>query len=89
MTLATHEFLRRFLLHVLPKGLHRIRHFGLFANHQRQRQLARLRELLEVFEPEPDAEPTQKPPAFLCRTCGSPLVVIEIIERPIRSRAPP
>jgi hypothetical protein len=89
MTLDAHEFLRRFLIHVLPAGFHRIRHFGLFANHQRRRQLKRLRALLDVFEPEPAVVPVEKPPSFICRTCGVPLVVIEIIDRPQRTRAPP
>jgi hypothetical protein len=48
MTLPTHEFIRRFLTHVLPKGLHRIRHYGLFANGNRAANLARARELLAV-----------------------------------------
>ena len=48
MTLPTHEFIRRFLTHVLPKGLHRIRHYGLFANGNRAANIARARELLAV-----------------------------------------
>jgi Putative transposase len=48
MTLAPHEFIRRFLIHVLPKGLHRIRHYGLFANGTRAENLAKIRELLAV-----------------------------------------
>src|SRR6516162_5494652 len=48
MTLATHEFIRRFLMHVLPKGLHRIRNYGLFANGNRTANIARARELLGV-----------------------------------------
>jgi hypothetical protein len=51
MTLATHEFIRRFLMHVLPKGLHRIRHYGLFANGNRAANLARMRKLLDVAAP--------------------------------------
>ena len=46
MTLPTHEFIRRFLTHVLPKGFHRIRHYGLFANGDRAANIARARELL-------------------------------------------
>ena len=46
MTLLTHEFIRRFLMHVLPKGFHRIRHYGLFANGNRAANIARARELL-------------------------------------------
>src|SRR5262249_31394364 len=48
MTLAPHEFIRRFLLHVLSKGFHRIRHYGLFANGERAANLARARELVGV-----------------------------------------
>jgi hypothetical protein len=51
MTLATHEFIRRFLLHVLPDGFHRIRHSGLFANGQRREAIARARQLLDVAKP--------------------------------------
>jgi hypothetical protein len=46
MTLPIHEFIRRFLIHVLPKGVHRIRHYGLFANGNRAANIARARELL-------------------------------------------
>ena len=48
MTLATDEFIRRFLIHVLPSGFHRIRHYGLFANGGRAENLARARDLLGV-----------------------------------------
>jgi hypothetical protein len=48
MTLATDEFIRRFLIHVLPHGFHRIRHYGLFANGNRGANIARARELLAV-----------------------------------------
>ena len=48
MTLPTDEFIRRFLMHVLPKGLHRIRHYGLFANGNRAANIARARGLLAV-----------------------------------------
>ena len=55
MTLAAHEFIRRFLLHVLPQGFHRIRHYGLFANGGRAENLDRARRLLCV--PTPQREP--------------------------------
>jgi hypothetical protein len=58
MTLATGEFIRRFLMHVLPKGLHRIRHYGLFANGSRAENLARIRALLEAAS---DAQHRKKP----------------------------
>ena len=51
MTLATDEFIRRFLMHVLPKGFHRIRHYGLLANGGRAGNVAKARELLAVSGP--------------------------------------
>ena len=50
MTLPTHEFIRRFLMHVLPKGFHRIRHYGLFANGNRAENVALARKLLTRLE---------------------------------------
>jgi hypothetical protein len=63
MTLATAEFIRRFLIHVLPQGFHRIRHYGLFASGTRADNVARARELLAVAKPErqPAAPPPIKP----------------------------
>ena len=74
----------------LPTGFHSIRHFGLFANHQRRNNLARVRVLLGevVVEPAPDEE-IDKPPSFVCRTCGTPMIIIETLVRSQRSRAPP
>ena len=90
MTLATDEFIRRFLIHILPSGFHRIRHFGLFANHQRKLNLLCLKRLLGEVEVNPDPqEKKDKPPTFVCRTCGTPMVIIEILPRPQRARAPP
>ena len=51
MSLETTELIRRFLIHVLPKGFHRIRHYGLFANSQRLRNIATARALLRIDEP--------------------------------------
>lgn len=91
MTLAADEFMRRFLLHVLPGGFHRIRHYGLIANSGRRENLARARELLHVAPAPPKddapAEPAQ--PAFVCPCCGAPMIVIEILARAQRIRAPP
>ena len=53
MTLAADEFIRRFLLHVLPEGFHRIRYYGLLGNRHRAQKLARCRELLDMTVPEP------------------------------------
>ena len=64
MTLDAHEFMRRFLLHVLPHGFHRIRHYGLFASATRKANIARARELLAVAPP-PEAIVTAEPPDLL------------------------
>ena len=59
MTLSPAEFIRRFLIHVLPKGFHRIRHYGLFANGNRAENIAKARELLAVAPPVPKPEPVK------------------------------
>ena len=85
MTLATPEFIRRFLMHVLPKGLHRIRHYGLLANGNRAANLARARELLGVAIPEPepcnagDAAMTE-PYLAPCPCCGGRMRIAAIVE---------
>lgn len=91
MTLETPEFIRRFLLHVLPSGFHRIRHYGMLANTNRANSLALSRKLLLVPEPaEPAQEESEKrAPVFVCRSCGEPMIVIEVIERANAARAPP
>jgi hypothetical protein len=87
MTLSSDEFIRRFLIHVLPSGFHRIRHYGLFANGGRAENLARLRELLGVpashDEPgDPDANADQPPTSLLpCPCCGGRMIIIETFER--------
>ena len=68
MTLDPHEFIRRFLTHVLPKGLHRIRHYGLLANTNRAANIAQARELLAV--PPPSNEPDTAKPADADQTCA-------------------
>ena len=90
MTLATHEFIRRFLIHVLPHGFHRIRHYGLLANGGRAENIVRARQLLGV--PKPDApevtEGQDNEPATLacpCPKCGGRMIIIETFER---GRAP-
>jgi hypothetical protein len=90
MTLQPQEFMRRFLLHVLPGGFHRIRHYGLLANGNRRECLAVVRAALQVKAQVPTSEPVTRPPAFICRHCGQPLHIIEIVlrERP-SIRAPP
>ncbi|RDK06298.1 IS91 family transposase [Cupriavidus lacunae] len=92
MTLETGEFMRRFLLHVLPAGFHRIRHYGLLANPVRRASLAKARELLGVvpeIDTQPDDPGVATPAVFVCRHCGAPMIVIEILERTAPIRAPP
>jgi Putative transposase/Transposase zinc-binding domain len=90
MTLAADEFIRRFLLHVLPRGFHRIRHYGLLAASSRKAGLALARELLAVAPPagaDPDDEPVDvRPP---CPCCGGFMIVIEAFERWQQPRPPP
>ena len=98
MTLNPHEFIRRFLIHVLPTGFHRIRHYGLIANGNRANNIARARELLDVPIPqevpqgvsEPDTQSNEMPASTQpCPCCGGPMVIIETFERGARPRAPP
>ncbi len=84
MTLPTHEFIRRFLMHVLPKGLHRIRHYGLFANGNRAANVARARELLAMpprsKEPETLEATAADEPRVLprpCPCCAGRMIIIE------------
>jgi hypothetical protein len=90
MTLSAHEFIRRFLLHILPRGFHRIRHYGLLAGSARKASLALARELLNVAAPSDDdtrEEPTDvRPP---CPCCGGRMIVIETFERWRQPRGPP
>jgi hypothetical protein len=85
MTLATHEFIRRFLIHVLPKGFHRIRHYGLLANGTRAANIARARELLAMPPKQPKIAKAAEPgePRVLshpCPCCGGRVIVIETFE---------
>jgi hypothetical protein len=95
MTLTAEEFLRRFLLHVLPRGFMRIRHYGLLANRHREPQLARCRALLGVTAPPShpadldhpgrqhedaaDRPSEPTPTPSACPVCGQPMRVVEII----------
>jgi hypothetical protein len=93
MTLTIDEFIRRFLIHVLPSGFHRIRHYGLLANGGRAENIARARQLLGVpaTQSEPaDADPDE--PAMLCHPCpccGGPMIIIETFERGSTPRTRP
>ena len=88
MTLAAFEFIRRFLLHVLPDGFQRIRHYGFLANGHRRVKLAAIRRLLDADKPgvqhAPDTPPDE--PAAVasattppCPCCGGPMRVIEVL----------
>jgi hypothetical protein len=92
MTLATHEFIRRFLIHVLPSGFHRIRYYGLLASSKRADNIARARELLAVpllpidaiKAASTDANEPQTP-EHPCPCCGGRMIIIETFQR---GRAP-
>jgi hypothetical protein len=90
MTLHPHEFMRRFLLHVLPRGFHRIRHYGLLASGTRKANLARARELLAVTPP-PEPVEAEEPsdPLHPCPCCGGRMRIIETFGRWSQPRAPP
>jgi hypothetical protein len=90
MTLAPHEFIRRFLLHVLPHGFHRIRHYGLLASSARKDYIARARELLAVAPP-PEIVTSPEPTGWLppCPCCGGRMTIIETFGRWRQPRAPP
>ena len=96
MTLATGEFIRRFLIHVLPSGFHRIRHYGLLASGTRADNIARARRLLDVPAAQPEARDTScaeddepKPPSHPCPCCGGRMVIIETFERGSSPRTRP
>src|ERR1035441_7599405 len=89
MTLTPHEFIRRFLMHVLPKGFHRIRHYGLLANGNRAANIAHARKLLAMPPKEPETDETAKAaepdvPSVLprpCPCCGGRMFIIETFAR--------
>jgi hypothetical protein len=89
-TLAADEFIRRFLLHTLPDGFHRIRHYGFLANRQRAAKLALCRRLLDAPTQEPPAEqvqdavPSHRPDR--CPTCGGAMVMLGVLARPAPCR---
>jgi hypothetical protein len=90
MTLDAPEFIRRFLLHVLPSGFHRIRHYGLLSNASHKQDIARVRELLGVQGSQEQTQHAEEPsktqaegiaPTFICRHCGCAMTIVEIILR--------
>ena len=102
MTLEPGEFIRRFMLHVLPKGLHRIRHYGLLASSRTKAEtLAKARELIAAAmplkpEPEPivhqaigDDDAEAEKPAHPCPCCGAAMRIIETFEAGMTPRHRP
>ena len=92
MTLTTDEFIRRFLIHVLPRGFHRIRHYGLFANKGRANHLARAHELLQIPPDSSDDSADHEHaamPVYRCKSCGAPMFIIETFDPAHAARAPP
>jgi hypothetical protein len=98
MKLETDEFIRRFLIHVLPKGQHRIRHYGLFGNGSRAANIARIREALNARTPKTDNnngdpnEAADKQPRILalpCPCCGGRLIIVDSFPLECQPRAPP
>ena len=100
MTLAADEFIRRFLIHVLPDGFHRIRYFGFLCNRQRERKLARCRELLGMTPTEPAAAVPSPPDDYRtlhealtgtsltqCPACGQGhMLVVEVFPQTAKRR---
>ena len=97
MRLVTSEFIRRFLIHVLPDGFHRIRHYGLLASATRKANITKIRALLcghrpgHATTPGPEAEVIPLTLREPCPCCGGPMRIIEIFRRGQKpmSRAPP
>jgi hypothetical protein len=94
MTLAAGEFIRRFLLHVVPDGFRRIRHFGFLANAHRSAKLAQVRAALHVGEPPPKTKPMDYRERYalltgksldLCPCCGGRMIEVAILARPTQS----
>jgi len=93
MTLDVGEFIRRFLLHVLPDGFRRIRHFGFLANTHRRSKLAMIRNLLQLTAPDTAPKPTNYREQYaqltgrsldICPTCGGHMVEIAALNPALR-----
>ena len=93
MTLVADEFIRRFLIHVLPSRFHRIRHYGLFANKVRAMHLARAQQLLQQIPSALTADNADNEHAatavYRCTSCGAPMFIIETFDPAHAARAPP
>ena len=96
MTLPTHEFIRRFLMHVLPAGFHRIRYYGLLASGKRAKNIARARELLtppiiaiDAIKAASTNTAESQAPKHPCPSCGRPMLIIETFQRGCSPRYQP
>ena len=96
MTLATNEFIRRFLIHVLPRGQHRIRHYGFFGNGNRAANIARIRSLLAVATPSQSSKEAYEIDddqsrilALPCPACAGRMIITESFAPECQPRAPP
>jgi hypothetical protein len=96
MTLTPDAFMSRFLLHVLPKGFHRIRHYGFLSSGVRVKEIAAIRQLLGVpqrppkdADNAPSADTAPKKPWMICPCCGGDMVIIDILQCKAQPRAPP
>jgi hypothetical protein len=90
MRLDIDHFIQRFLMHVVPNGFHRIRHYGLWSNSHRADNLAKVRDLLDVVPPENNDEvATQDTATFICRSCSAPMIIIAVLPPNHQPRAPP
>jgi hypothetical protein len=100
MTLDADEFMRRFLLHVLPSGFHRIRHYGLLSNGSRRDNLARSRKLLNAMvstsgtcsgkqSTDLKHDGAASKPTFVCQHCGAAMIIVQTFSRWLPIRAPP
>jgi hypothetical protein len=98
MTLHAQDFIRRFLLHVLPAGIHRIRHYGLLSNASHKHDIARARQLLSAQGTQEQTQRAEEPSktevagvtrTFVCRHCGCAMTIVEIILRAQHIRGPP
>ena len=93
LTLNAHEFIRRFLIHVLPHSFHRIRHYGLFANKVRAKHLARAQQLLQQIPSDSTDDNADNEHAatvvYRCKSCGAPMFIIETFTAAHAPRGPP
>jgi hypothetical protein len=96
MTLTSDAFISRFLLHVLPKGFHRIRHYGFLSSSVRVKEIATIRQILGVpqrapseSDHQPTADTPRKKPWLICPCCGGDMVIINLFQCKAQPRAPP